>query len=131
MFCTVLLLYFLEQAAKMPSFRNPVPAIDACKHPLPCSAAASSSDQSLNIHGSSSTFNVYNYYSSSGRGSIAPAMSKVTSSFLRPAQSIDSPFQMIGRLSRPAKAHSSSSSAPQLSTPLAVAETEDDTESDS
>ena len=100
MFCIVSLIYFLEQAATMPSFRNPVPATAACyEHPLSSSAAASHSDKSLNIHGSSSTFNVYNYYSSDRGGTVHS--SKVSSAYVRPAQSVSPPFTMIGRLSRP------------------------------
>ena len=83
----------------MPSFRNPVPATAACyEHPFSSSAAASYSDQSLNIHGSSSTFNVYNYYSS-GRGGTVHS-SKVSSAYVTPGQSVTSPpFKMSGRLS--------------------------------
>ncbi len=118
MFCIVSLIYFLEQAATMPSFRNPVPATAACyEHPF-SSSAASHSDQSLNIHGSSSTFNVYNYYSS-GRGGTVHS-SKVSSAYVTPGQSVTSPpFKMSGRLSRhPSKALSCRSPSPQLSTPL-------------
>ncbi len=123
MFCTVSLTYFLEQAAKMPSFRNPVPAIAASEHPLSSSAAAASG-QSLNFHGATgSTFNVYNYNLSSV-GSKVPALN-MTSAYLRPAQSLSLP------LSRPSMAYSSSAlpaKASQLST---VAETGEDTETES
>ena len=103
----------------MPSFRNPVPATAACyEHPLSSSAAASHSDKSLNIHGSSSTFNVYNYYSSDLGGTVHS--SKVSSAYVRPAQSVSPPFKMIGRLSRhpSLKALSCRSPSPQPSTPL-------------